>query len=111
MIFVAIAKGVPEVLKTEVVRYQDERIFIFDAKFPQARFQYTTCPIEHIESVKDLNSSHIELLETMFSKTIEIIGATLQASGHQIPEDFSPSPDTNGISFGYNFPPSVPHLQ
>mmetsp|Transcript_14741 Transcript_14741/g.18651 ORF Transcript_14741/g.18651 Transcript_14741/m.18651 type:complete len:232 (-) Transcript_14741:7-702(-) len=87
----------------ELIRYRDGSIVVFDSKFPMSRFQWNVIPCQHIESVVELRATHLELLDQMYKAGHAVISKILQQDGHLWDA-------SEGIYFGYNYPPSVPHL-
>lgn len=93
----------------EIIRYRDKDIVVFDAKFPMCRFQYNIIPTIHIDNIKSLSKGDINLLENMYSKGVDIVRKALKEENHIFFKDDEQTVDHMYI--GYNYPPSVDHLQ
>jgi diadenosine tetraphosphate (Ap4A) HIT family hydrolase len=93
----------------EKVRYQDERIIVFDAKFPVCARQWNISPKKHLNDITEVTVADIELVRYMRDKGMQVIRNLLKEEGqsYPFPEDF----ESNKFFFiGFNHPPSVPHL-
>lgn len=53
--------------------YEDDLIFIFNDKYPSAKVHILICPKEHIKSVDELTSNHLELLDHMEKKAHQVL--------------------------------------
>ena len=106
-----IANHKAEVIQNEVIRYEDDRIVMFDAKFALCRYMWNIIPREHIESVKELSVAQLELLKYMMKKGVAVAKHIMKTDGHVFVEDFESEVNPSRIFCGYNCPPSVQHLQ
>lgn len=79
---------------------------MFSARFPLCRYMFNIIPKEHIEDIKHVNSSHIELLNYMYSKGLETMLDIMKKDGHV----FQTADLSKEVFMGYNSPPSVKHL-
>lgn len=83
--------------------YKDEKICIFDDKYPVAENHTDVIPIEVIVDITDLTSEHTELLEYMYQKGIEEFKKrNLKKYKEFNIEDL--------VASGFNYPVSVKHL-
>lgn len=72
------------------------------------RFQFNVIPTQHIENIKSLTKDDVNMMENMYLKGVEIVRKTLKEENHLFTEDLQTN---DNIYFGYNYPPSVNHLQ
>ena len=48
--------------KTQDVIFEDEKIVVFNDKYPMSRFHILVIPKEHIKNVNSLSNKHLDLL-------------------------------------------------
>jgi diadenosine tetraphosphate (Ap4A) HIT family hydrolase len=70
--------------------YSDERICVFEDKFPKGKIHLLVIPIEHIRHVGDLSKKHIDLLEHMYD------------IGKRIIEDKTENPRERNFKYGFH---------
>jgi diadenosine tetraphosphate (Ap4A) HIT family hydrolase len=85
------------------VLFRNERVLLFDDKYFVSKNHIDVIPVEVIEDIEDLDSSHLELLKEMFQEGLnEFKKRDLQQFKDFKLEDL--------LTCGFNFPVSVKHL-
>lgn len=85
------------------ILFRDEKVCVFDDKYPVAVNHTDVIPIEVIVDISDLRTEHIELLEHMYQKGVEEFKKrNLEQYKKYNIEDL--------IASGFNYPVSVKHL-
>lgn len=82
--------------------YQDDKICIFDDKYPAAQYHLLAVPIEPIIDITCLNRDHLPLLKYLYEKSIETIKSMLISDNIIYKNE--------DIKAGFNIPVSVDHL-
>ncbi|KAI6650233.1 Aprataxin isoform X2 [Oopsacas minuta] len=88
-----------DMFKPENILKQDDHVVIIRDKYPKSKHHYLTLPKETINSITDLNTSHIGLLKHMALFADKFIQSLL-------------SVDCQGVKYkmGFHAIPSVPQL-
>ena len=86
--------------KTQDVIFEDEKIVVFNDKYPMSRFHILVIPKDHIKNVNSLSNKHLDLLNYMKKNAIE----HMLKKSNDIKE--------SDMIFGFHVPPfnSIEHL-
>ena len=57
--------------ETQDVIFEDEKIVVFNDKYPMSRFHILVIPKDHIKNVNSLSNKHLDLLNYMKKNAIE----------------------------------------